>query len=142
MKNLANCAPSEFLKQTVRIKRSLEKWVTDIDLKRIRSQMPELADVPSGASKEEKQRITEENKRKIKEQGTKNLSQIMDAAFEQYPDETLEVLALFCFVEPKDVDDYPISDYLTALSEMVNDDAVIGFFTSLSRLGQSGILNA
>lgn len=142
MKNLANCKPSEFLKQTNRIKKSLEKWMTDIDLKEIRSRVPAMTVIPKDATEEEKKRIFEENKKKVKEQGYKNLSDIMDAAFDKHPDETLEVLALLCFVEPEDVDNHPVSEYLSALTELVSDEAVINFFISFSRLGQSGILNA
>lgn len=142
MKNLANCKPSEFLKQTNRIKKSLERWMTDIDLKKIRSQVPEMTVIPKDADEATKRRIFEENRQKAKDQGYKNLSKIIDAAFDEHPDETLEVLALLCFVEPENVDDYPIGDYLTALSELIADEAVINFFISFSRLGQSGILNA
>ena len=142
MKNLANCKPSEFLKQTNRIKKSLEKWITDTDLKKIRSQVPELAIIPKDADDIERRRIFEDNKKKVQDQGYKNLSQILDAALDEHPDETLEVLALLCFVEPKDVDKYPMSEYLTALSELVTNEAVINFFISFSRLGQMNILNA
>ena len=142
MKNLANCKPSEFLMQTNRIKKSLEKWMVDIDLKKIRSQVPEMTVVPKDADEATKKQIFEENKRKVRDQGYKNLSKIIDAAFGEHPDETLEVLALLCFVEPENVDDHPMREYLTALSELITDEAVINFFISFSRLGQSGILNA
>lgn len=142
MKNLANCKPSEFLMQTNRIKKSLEKWMVDIDLKKIRSQVPEMTVVPKDADEATKKQIFEENKRKVRDQGYKNLSKIIDAAFGEHPDETLEVLALLCFVEPENVDDRPMGEYLTALSELITDEAVINFFISFSRLGQSGILNA
>lgn len=142
MKNLANCKPSEFLKQTNRIKKSLEKWMVDIDLKKIRSQVPEMTDIPKDADDITRKRIMEENKQKMKDQAYKNLSKIIDSALGEYPDETLEVLALLCFVEPENVDDHPMSEYITALTELITDEAVINFFISFSRLGQSGILNA
>lgn len=142
MKNLANCKPSEFLKQTNRIKKSLERWMTDIDLKKIRSQLPEVTDIPKDADDITRKRIMEENKQKMKDQAYKNLSKIIDSALGEYPDETLEVLALLCFVEPENVDDHPMSEYITALTELITDEAVINFFISFSRLGQSGILNA
>ena len=78
----------------------------------------------------------------MKDQAYKNLSKIIDSALGEYPDETLEVLALLCFVEPENVDDHPMSEYITALTELITDEAVINFFISFSRLGQSGILNA
>ena len=64
MKNLANCKPSEFLRQTNRIKKSLEKWMTDIEFKKIRSQLPEVADIPKDADDITRKRIIEENKQK------------------------------------------------------------------------------
>ena len=36
MKNLANCTPTEFLKQTSKIKRSAEKWLKVTDIMAIR----------------------------------------------------------------------------------------------------------
>lgn len=142
MKNLANCKPSEFLKQTNRIKKSLERWMTDIDLKKIRSQLPEVTDIPKDADDITRKRIMEENKQKMKDQAYKNLSKIIDSALGEYPDETLEVLALLCFVEPENVDDHPMSEYITALTELITDEAVINFFISFSRLEQIDILNA
>lgn len=142
MKNLANCKPSEFLKQTNRIKKSLERWMTDIDLKKIRSQLPEVTDIPKDADDITRKRIIEENKQKMKDQAYKNLSKIIDSALGEHPDETLEVLALLCFVEPENVDDYSMSEYITALTELITDEAVINFFISFSRLEQIGILNA
>ena len=142
MKNLANCTPSEFLKQTNRLKKSLEKWMVDIDLKNIRNTLPELTEVPKDADEAEKRRIFEENRKKTREQGYKNLSRVIDAAFEEHPEETLNVLALLCFVEPKDVDNHPMGFYLSAVSELITDDAVTSFFTSFLQLAQSNILNA
>lgn len=128
MKNLANCKPSEFLKQTNRIRKSVEKWLTETDIINIRKRMPELPDIVDA----------ETRKKAMAEQARKNMSAILDAALEQHPDETLELLALACFVEPENVDDYPIADYLTAVSELIGNQAVIGFFTSLMQLAQMG----
>jgi hypothetical protein len=44
MKNLANCKPSEFLKQTNRIRKSVSKWLTDTDIANIRKRMPNIKD--------------------------------------------------------------------------------------------------
>ena len=130
MKNLANCKPSEFLKQTNRLRKSVQKWLTDTDIINIRKRLPEGLD-----------KITdpEEHKRLMGEQARKNLSAILDAAMEDHPDETLELLALMCFVEPENVDDYTITDYMTSLNELLNSQAVIGFFTSLTQLAQMAI---
>lgn len=134
MKNLANCKPSEFLKQTVRLRKSLEKWVKSTDIINIRKTLPTLTD-----------EMTDEEKRTaIKEQGKKNLLNIIDAAMEKCPDETLEVLALACFVEPENVDNHTMSEYILSILEMVQDECVVSFFTFLLKLGKidtSSVLN-
>lgn len=137
MKNLANCKPSEFLKQTNKIKKAVEKWLTDTDILNIRKNAPKLDVISPEWSKEERERVFRENKRKMEQQSNENLSKMLDAILDKHPDETLELLALLCFVEPDKVDDYPISDYLEAISDMISNEAVIGFFTSLARWGQT-----
>lgn len=129
MKNLANCKPTEFIKQTNKIRKSVEKWLKDTDMLNIRKRMPEL---PENVTEEEKQKLTVE-------QAKKNISAILDAMLEDYPEETLEVLAYMCFVEPENIDDHTMSEYLGNFNELINDTAVISFFTSLARLGLTRI---
>ena len=75
-----------------------------------------------------------------KEQMRKNLSAIFDAVLEDHPAETLEIIALACFVEPEHVDDHHMSLYLQNIGEIIADESVLSFFTSLASLGNSGIL--
>lgn len=142
MKNLATCKPTEFLKQTNRIKKAAEKWLTDTDILNIRKNLPKLETISKDASVEERNRIFEENQKRTREKVRENTSKVLDAILEEHPDETLELIALLCFVEPKDVDNYTVGEYLTAISEMLTDKAVIGFFTSLAQWGLTGIKNA
>lgn len=142
MKNLANCTPTEFLKQTYKIKKDLEKWITDIDLKNIRARKPEIEEIPPNATAEEKRDIAIRNGKRVKEQGMKNMSAILDAAMGEHPDETLRILALMCFVEPDKIDEHPMSEYIQCLTELMSDEAVVGFFVSFYRLGQTNILSA
>ena len=121
MKNLANCKPSEFLKQTNKIRKAVSKWLTDTDVMNIRKRMPTM---PEGATDEEK-------KRALERQATENFQAIMDAILDEHPDETLELLALLCFVEPEKVDDYEITEYMDSISELLSNESVLGFFTSL-----------
>ena len=121
MKNLANCKPSEFLKQTNRIRKSVSKWLTDTDVMNIRKRMPAL---PKDATDEERRRALER-------QATENFQAILDAILEEHPDETLELLALLCFVEPEKVDDHEITEYMDSISELLSNESVLGFFTSL-----------
>lgn len=133
MKNLANCKPSEFLRQTILIKKSVERWLTDTDILNIRRRQAVLVQADRDASVEEKRRVGEENNRRTSKQTRENLSDMLDAILEEHPDETLELLALVCFVDPAHVDDHSMEEYLTAISELLDSKAVTDFFTSLAR---------
>lgn len=144
-KNLATCTPREFLRQTNRIRKSAERWMDMTDIINIRSRKVEgLQVVPSAeeADAETIARIRKENALRIAEQQKRNLDEILDKALDEHPDETLELLALACFVEPEHVDDYKVSFYLSNIAEIFTDKDVLGFFTSLVQLEQTGILNA
>ena len=140
-KNLATCTPREFLKQTNRIRKSAERWMTATDIVNIRNRKVEGLQVIPADDAEEAARIRKENAEKIVKQRAKNLNEILDSALEEHIDETLELLALACFVEPKDVDKHKISFYLRNLSDIFSDADVLGFFTSLAQLEQTGILS-
>ena len=124
MKNLANCKPTEFLQQTNRIRKVAEKWLNETGILNIRKNMPAI---PKDATEEEKNEL-------MQAQVKKNLS-IMD----KHPNETLELLALICFVEPKDVDEHEMSEYIDAITEVMSNKSVLRFFTSLVQLGQMNI---
>ena len=129
MKNLANCKPTEFLKQTNLIRKSVGKWLTDTDIMNIRKRMPEIKDDASD----------EEIETAKRNQARENLEAILDAILEDHPDETLEVLALMCFVEPKNVDDHEMWEYLDSIQELIENESVLGFFTSLANWGSQRI---
>lgn len=139
LKTLHTCKPSEFLRQTNLIRKSVSKWLTDTDILNIRARLPKCETAAKDASADERAEVIKRNAAAQKAQMRENLSAILDAMLEDHPDETLEVLALCCFVEPEHVDDYLITDYLTAFTSLINDEAVLGFFISLARLGQTNI---
>lgn len=124
MKNLANCKPSEFLAQTNKIRKSVSRWLTDTDILNIRKRVPAI---PDDATEQEVAELRVA-------QARKNLDAMFDAMFSDYPDETLEVLALSCFIDPKDVDNYSMTEYIESFNELINNRAVLDFFTSLVRL--------
>jgi len=134
MKTLASCKPTEFLKQTNAIRKSVEKWLTATDIMNIRKRLPEKEIPTISMTLEERQAMELRNKKATEEQMKQNMSAMLDAALETHAEETLELLALCCFVDPKNVDDYPVSEYLKAFNELINDESVVGFFTSLVRL--------
>lgn len=125
MKNLANCKPSEFLKQTFKIKKFVESWLDMTGIMEIRKRMP---DIPEDATDDDKKKLTYE-------QAVKNASAMLDVILGEYPDETLELLGLLCFVEKEDIDNHTIAEYLRAFKELITNEDVVDFFTSLVNLG-------
>ena len=130
MKTLVNCTPREFLSQTVKIKKAVQSWLTATDIINIRKRKPVLAE---GLTKEQEREA-------YMTQARANVSAMLDSIMEQHPDETLELLALLCFIDPKDIDEHPMDEYLAAINEMIGSESVLGFFMSFQKLGQTGIL--
>lgn len=130
MKNLANCKPSEFFVQTNKIRKSVARWLTVTDIHNIRKRLPEYTDDMDAEKRAEVRSA----------QMKQNLSAILDAMLEEHPMETLEVMALACFIDPKEADDHPMSEYFKSVGEMIADEGVLSFFTSLVSLESSGIL--
>lgn len=140
MKTLTNCTPTEFFIQTNKIRKAVEKWVTVTELMKIRQIKPDIKEIPIDVSAEDRERIVEENRQAIHEQGLKNLSAMLDSMLEKHPKETLEVLALTCFIDPKNVDNYPITVYLKAINDIISNKEVLDFFASLAQLvNRSGL---
>lgn len=127
MKNLANCKPSEFLAQSNKIRKAVSEWLTLTDILNIRQQKPKF----------EIDMTAEERERLTAEQVQKNLNEMLDQILEEHAEETLNVLALMCFVDPKDVDEHQMDEYIEAFNELINNQTVINFFVSLARLGQT-----
>lgn len=126
LKNLANCKPSEFLVQTNKIRKAISNWLTLTDIQNIRKRQPELTD---DMTEEEKQAA-------VQKQTNENFNAILDSVLEDHADETLQVLALASFVDPKDVDKHTVKEYIASFTELLNDEDIISFFTSLVGLGQ------
>ena len=139
MKNLANCKPSEFLIQTNKIRKSVANWLTVTDIMNIRKRLPELEEAGDGATTDERQAVVERNLKKKNEQVKQNLMDILDAMLVDHPMETLEILALCCFVEPEDVDNHPMSEYIGAITELIETKEVMSFFISLAKLAKIDI---
>lgn len=118
MKTLANCTPTEFLKQCVKLRAPFADWLEKTGIPEIRARRPKgFDDLPD-----------EEKAEAIREQGNENMADIIAAALEKDFDGTINVMALCCFTDPKDIDAHPMTEYLDAILEMFNSDAVRGFF--------------
>lgn len=131
LKTLATCKPSEFLRQTYRIKKLAEVWPTETDILNIRKNVPKVPPINPTMTIEEQEEQRKRNEEALRDAATKNLSAMFDAIAGEHPDETLALMALCCFVEPENVDDHEIGDYIEALSGMLAHRATLSFFTSL-----------
>lgn len=134
MKNLATCKPSEFVAQTARIKNAVAKWIDAIDLMAIRATTPQYKVVPIDATPEVRAQVIKDNALIQQKQTMANLSKILDNMLAVHPQETLEVLALCCFVEPSEVDNHTIDEYMDCIMEMAQNKSVINFFSLLAQL--------
>jgi hypothetical protein len=136
MKNLANCTPTEFLAQSVKIKKTAQDWMNATDIINILRTEPVYIKLPENATAEEKMEVIKQNAKIQQDQGMKNLSKIFDLACEHNPQKTLEILAYCCFVSPEHIDDHPMSWYLKSIAELLNDKDILDFFLSLAQLAQ------
>ena len=121
MKNLANCKPSEFFAQTVKIRRYVESWLDATELFTIRKEVPNINDSMTA----------EEKKKTIADQAKKNLWKMFDKIFEENAEQTIGLLALLCFIDPSEADEHEVGEYLENISEIISDERVLSFFTSL-----------
>lgn len=126
MKTLANCNPKEFLVQTNKIRKSVASWLELTKVLEIRKHKPEI---PTDATPEEKRAL-------IAAQAKKNISDMLDAALDEHPEETAELLGLMCFIEPEDLENHKMTELLAAAYELISCPEVISFFTLLTQQDQ------
>lgn len=129
MKNLSTCKPSEFLAQTIKIKNLVKDWLDATKILDIRKNMPKV----------DKNLSAEERTKAIVNQALGNWSNMLDKMFIDNAEKTLALIALVNFVEPENVDDYEMGDYLESIGQLLNDERVLSFFISLVRLNQKNI---
>lgn len=127
------------MKQTVKIKKAVSEWLTITDIKSIVKKVAPQELIPADATDVEKMAIVSANMAKRREQLVKNISEAFDVVMEEYPEETLEILALCCFIEPEKANEVKVSDYLKAFNGLITDKDTIDFFISLAQLGNRTI---
>lgn len=127
------------MKQTVKIKKAVSEWLTITDIKSIVKKVAPQELIPADATDVEKMAIVSANMAKRREQFVKNISEAFDVVMEEYPEETLEILALCCFIEPEKANEVKVSDYLKAFNGLITDKDTIDFFISLAQLGNRTI---
>lgn len=134
LKNLATCTPTEFVQQTSKIKKAVTHWAQLIDLANIRAKKPQLETISINSTAEERAAVIQRNAEAVKRQASANMSEIIDNALEKYPEETLKIIALCCFVEPEHIDDHRMDEYLDSILQIVTNQSVINFFTLLLQM--------
>ena len=125
MKNIANCTPREFLRQTNKIRKAVSNWLTLTKVMDIRKRLPQI---PDDATEEQKDAL-------IEAQVKDNINAVLDVIMDEHPDETADLMGLMCFIEPEDLDNHSMSEILGSVAEMLNCQDVLDFFISLARLG-------
>lgn len=134
MKNLATCKPTEFVAQTAKIKEAVASWIDAIDLMKIRAIQPQYETIPIDSTPEQRAEVIRKNAELKKKQTMENLNKILDKMLVEHPKETLDVLALCCFVEPEHVDDYTIDEYMQCIMDMMQNKSVMNFFSLLAQV--------
>lgn len=119
MKNLANCTPTEFLHQVMKLRTPFIEWVDKIGAAELRKRIPDGFDDMSD----------EEKLRALRDQGIANIGDILCAALEKDYDGTIEIMCLSCFTDVNDMDSRPMVEYIGAIVEMMNNSEVRNFFT-------------
>ena len=127
MKTLANCTPREFLVQTNKIRKAVQNWLTLTKIMEIRKHLPTI---PENVTDDERREL-------VTAQIKENANAMLDAALDEHPNETAELLGLMCFVEPDDLDNHRMVEFFGAVSEMLNCREIIDFFISLVRLAST-----
>lgn len=141
-KNLANCTPDEFLDQSFLIMDAAEKFMKVNDILGIRGRKVEgLQEIPKD-NEEEADRIRRENAKKITAQRMKNVKDLLTSMMHTHKSETLELLALSCFIDPADVNNYTMAYLLRNVGEIISNQDMLAFFTSAAQLEQTGIFSA
>ena len=121
------------------IRHSIEGWLKDTGVLEIRKNKAQLVEITDSMSDKEREDAEKENEKRARAQVKKNISDMLDKALETNAEKTVEVLALMCFVEPKEANNVKPTVYLKNVSELLSDKDVIDFFVSLMRLEQIDI---
>lgn len=123
MKTLANCTPREFLIQTNKIRRAAEHWLDVTRLNELRRRLP---NIDPGATEDQRREA-------LARQINRNVSDMLSAMLEDHPEETLELVAGLCFIEPEALEQYTVPELLRAITEILDCPEVLDFFLSLAR---------
>lgn len=137
MKTLANCNAVDFLTQTNKIRKAVAKWLTDTDIMNIRKHLPPPPALSEGMEQDEVDKVMAEHKKALEAQSKQNLTDMLNAVLDEHPMETLEILGMVCFLEPKEIEKVRGIELLNAGMDALTDPEVLRFFTSLVNVSQT-----
>lgn len=142
MKNLATCKPSEFIAQTAKIREAVADWMEVIEFLKIREEKPVYRFLPKDATPEQAEEINRANAQIKEDMFLKKINTLLDNMLAKHPRETLNILALCCFVEPTEVDNYSMDEYFGCIMDMFENKTVLRFFSLLAQLDQKSTSEA
>ena len=122
-KTLASCTAREFFICCNKLRKKLEKYYNDCDIAKIRKNAPDFTGTETASERLEM----------IREQGKKNLSDILDVMLEKNVDDTLAIIGEMCFLTPEEVEKCTGAELMGAALDLISDTKVIDFFTKLVR---------
>lgn len=137
MKNLATCKPSEFVAQTAKIRTAVANFLDVNEFFKIKNSRPVYRFIPDNATPEQKSQLILENAEIKRDHAVKSFNLLLDNMLSKHPKETLEILALCCFVDPSEVDEHPMDEYFDCLMDILQSKTVMRFFSLLAQLDQS-----
>ena len=137
MKTLANCNAVDFLTQTNKIRKAVAKWLTDTDIMNIRKHLPPAPALKEGMEQDEVDKVMAEHQKALQAQSKQNMMDMLDAVLDEHPMETLEILGMVCFLEPKEIEKVRGIELLNAGMDALTDPEVLRFFTSLVNVSQT-----
>lgn len=132
-KTLATCTGIEFLQQTNRIRHEVEGWIKETKVLEIRKRKAAKKPITDDMSPEEKQATQAANEAARMQQVRQNISDMLDACLETHAEQTLRLLAMLCFIDKEDANNVPVTELLAAFGDMLGDEGVMRFFTSLTK---------
>lgn len=119
MKTLMNCNAKEFLVQTNKMRKKVEKLVKAIDFDGISANFSGI--VETATAKEKVKKIYP------------ILSNIMDICFEKDVDTVLEIVAMARFEDVAETEKLEPNEIMNFVQEMIQSERVINFFTSSAK---------
>lgn len=125
VKTLANCTLAEFLRQTNKIRHAVADFYESCDFGEIMKRKPVLTGNETEAELADK----------IRKQSKQNLSDILDVCLDTNAEKTVEIVGLMCFKSPEEAAKMSSTEFLGATLELLSNEDVVSFFTSVANSG-------